>query len=153
MSAPDFAKLWQQYRSRYQSKLDPQNWINGFNAAARPENAKGTIAYAKPEDAMKQKPKPGQVLFIYAKQGYWKNKRPPTANANGEVPVSSISNDDNHYNYVIYFNKDGGTWVWMNIAYPNKDNIPQKVYLGSDPPNYPEYPNTIYLVTPVPVAK
>lgn len=47
-------------------------------------------------------------LFVFAKQGQWKNKTPAT-----ESPVSPDS-VEGPYNYATYFPTDGGTWEYMN---------------------------------------
>ena len=112
----------------------------GLSLRRWPESARGTRAYLRREDALSRRCPAGQDNFIFLKQAWWVNDKPPPPDAaTGEVPLASITRTKPGwytFNYAVYF-PSTATYVWINhreYGFPVNVVKPQKAYLSLSPP-------------------
>ncbi|MGA1238339.1 MAG: RHS repeat-associated core domain-containing protein, partial [Limisphaerales bacterium] len=111
-----------------------------------PEDAKRTRCFLKKSQAEAYKCPKSTTPFLFAKQGYWKDNKPPKSKRDGRVPDDSIGNPPHpgggeDYNYVSCV---GGKYIWMTGAV-NWPGIPD-VVIDDEPPQH-LYPHEIWCVT------
>lgn len=114
-----------------------------------PEDAKGTKCFATEAQADAYKcPKKTTSRIKFAKQGKWKNDKPPKPNKEGSVPNDSIGNPPDptgfeYYNYVTHIDQK---YCWMTGAL--RPGLPMPiVYCDDKPPILPAYPNVVWCIT------
>jgi hypothetical protein len=112
----------------------------GLGLKRWPELAPGTVAYLTREKALNRRCRDGQQNFVFVKQGWWLEGRPPTPHRfTGEVAVDSVTRMKPGFytfNYAVYF-PSTETYAWMNhreYGFPLNLFDPQKAYLSSSPP-------------------
>jgi hypothetical protein len=95
-----------------------------------PDKAPGVQCYLTLKEALSKKCDEGWRLFVFAKQGKWKNGTPATQSP---VPPDNVVGP---YNYATYFPDDGGTWEYMNCNVTDAGGRPgQEVYIRGQLPN------------------
>jgi hypothetical protein len=64
----------------------------GLGQKRWPESARGTTAYLSCKEALQRRCPDGQGNFVFVKQGWWVDGRPPTPTVDtGAVPISSLT--------------------------------------------------------------
>ena len=119
-----------------------------------PEEARGTRAYLRLEDALARACPTGQENFVFVKQAWWETGKPPVPNpATAEVPLNSITRAKPgwySFNYAVYF-PSTQKYGWINhrdYGFPVNLLKPQKGYVSLSPPRLEEYrPAQIYCST------
>ena len=102
-----------------------------------PDKAPGVGCYLTLAQALNKQCEKGWRLFVFAKQGYWKNGTPATSSP---VPPENV---EAPYNYATYFPTDDGTWEYMNCNVEDaKKHGGQKVVVSGELPT--TKPATIY---------
>jgi hypothetical protein len=112
----------------------------GLGLTRWPESARGTRAYLRLEDALNRSCPQGGQNFIFVKQAWWTNGKPPTPDpTTGEVPLSSVTRMKPGwytFNYAVYFPMTK-TYAWINhreYGFPANLLWPMEAYLSLSPP-------------------
>jgi hypothetical protein len=119
-----------------------------------PEEARGTRAYLRLEDALARVCPAGEENFVFIKQAWWESEKPPAPNPKtAEVPLSSITRAKPgwySFNYAVYFSTTQ-TYAWINhrdYGFPVNLLKPQNGYISRSPPPLEKYrPAQIYCST------
>jgi len=111
----------------------------GLNAD-HPEDVDGVEAFLDFGKAAARKCPCGTRKFVFGKQGYWNDGTPPPEDPEGRVDPESISNKENHFNYLTYF-PTTKTFAWMNH---NDNGDPQTLYIWNRYPISASYPHTVW---------
>jgi RHS repeat-associated protein len=119
-------------------------------AADLPEDAPGTHCYLEFSLANARKCPRGRRNFVFSKMGDWRGGVPPPVDSRtGETFRHAISNDNEHFNYVIYF-PSTKSFAWMDFARKYGD---QWGYVQDHAPISSRYPNTIWCSTCIPQTR
>lgn len=112
----------------------------GLGVRRWPEEAPGTRAFLRLEDALARRCPEGRENFVFVKQAWWVGTKAPTPHpVSGEVPLSSVTRMKvgwYTFNYAVYF-PSTATYAWINHrehGFPVNIINPQRAYLSTSPP-------------------